>query len=98
VANGPLTFRFDFDGHVPNSPYPALMYKHARDLSGSKTPETEIENLFRAIGWWRDMWRNGVFPYVHYHPKIHEALGVARGSAVLRIRGETLTVKRAASA
>jgi uncharacterized protein YjlB len=91
-----LTFLFEFDGHVPNSPYPALVYKHARDLSASNTPETEIENRFRANGWGCDMWRNGVFPYVHYHPKIHEALGVARGSAVLRIggdRGETLTVE-----
>jgi uncharacterized protein YjlB len=94
--SGLLTFRFDFDGDVPNSPYPALVYKRARDLSASKDPETEIENLFRANGWGRDMWRNGVYPYVHYHPKIHETLGVARGSAILRIGGnggETLTVE-----
>jgi uncharacterized protein YjlB len=93
--SAPLTFKFDFDGEVPNSPYPALVYKSARALSASKDPEGDIEALFRENGWGRDMWRNGVYPYVHYHPKIHEALGVARGSAILRIGGnggETLTV------
>jgi uncharacterized protein YjlB len=95
AAASPLTFRFDFDGDVPNSPLPALVYKNARDLSASKNPEGEVESLFKQNGWGRDMWRDGVYPYVHYHPKIHEALGVARGSAILRIggdRGETLTV------
>ena len=96
MARDPLTFRFDFDGEVPNSPYPALVYKAARDLSGGKDPEDEVESLFKQNGWGRDMWRDGVYPYVHYHPKIHEALGVARGSAILRIggdRGETLPVE-----
>jgi uncharacterized protein YjlB len=94
--SAPLTFRFDFDDEVPNSPYPALVYKDACDLSGSKDPEGDIESLFKQNGWGRDMWRNGVYPYVHYHPKIHEALGVARGSAILRIGGdggETLTIQ-----
>src|SRR5689334_3652789 len=92
----PLAFHFDFDGDVPNSPLPALVYENARDLSGSKNPEGDVEALFRQNGWGRDMWRNGVYPYVHYHPKIHEALGVARGSAILRVggdRGETLNVQ-----
>lgn len=94
-AANPLTFRFTFDGQVPNNPLPALVYKSARDLSGSTDPESEVESLFKRNGWGRDMWRDGVYPYVHYHPKIHEALGVARGSAILRIggnAGETLTV------
>ncbi len=96
MTSTPLTYRFDYDGDVPTSPYPALVYRRARDLSASKDPEDEVENLFRAKGWGREMWRNGVFPYVHYHPKIHEALGIARGSATLRIggdRGQTLTVE-----
>ena len=94
--SAPLTFLFRFDGQVPNSPYPALVYKAARDLSASTDPEGDIERLFQKNGWGRDMWRDGVYPYVHYHPKIHEALGVARGSAILRIggdAGETLTVE-----
>jgi uncharacterized protein YjlB len=96
MPGNPLTFRFDFDGEVPNSPYPGLVYKAARDLSSSKDPEGDVESLFKQNGWGRDMWRDGVYPYVHYHPKIHEALGVARGSAILRIGGdggETLTLE-----
>ena len=94
--SAPLTFHFNFDGEVPNSPLPTLVYKAARDLSVSKDPEGEIEALFEQNGWGRDMWRDGVYPYVHYHPEIHEALGVARGSAILRVGGnggETLNVK-----
>jgi uncharacterized protein YjlB len=92
----PLAFRFDFDGDVPNSLLPALVYADALDLSASKDPEGDVEALFKQNGWGRDMWRDGVYPYVHYHPRIHEALGVARGSAILRIggdRGETLNVQ-----
>jgi uncharacterized protein YjlB len=34
------------------------------------------------------MWRNGIFPYVHYHSMMHEALGVARGRAKVRFGGD----------
>ena len=34
------------------------------------------------------MWRNGIYPYVHYHSMIHEALGVARGRAKVRFGGD----------
>lgn len=95
-ASGPLIFHFTFDGEVPNSPLPVIVYEAAYDLGGKAEPESEIESLFAKNGWGRDMWRNGVFPYVHYHPRIHETLGVARGSAILRVggdRGETLKVE-----
>ena len=45
-----------------------------------------IEKTFRDNGW-GDMWRNGIFPYVHYHSMIHEELGVARGRAKVRFGG-----------
>ena len=34
------------------------------------------------------MWRNGIYPYVHYHSMIHEAMGMARGRAKVRFGGE----------
>ena len=34
------------------------------------------------------MWRNGIYPYAHYHSMIHEAMGLARGRATVRFGGE----------
>ncbi len=34
------------------------------------------------------MWRNGIFPYAHYHSMIHEAMGIARGRAKVRFGGD----------
>src|SRR5690348_9003949 len=84
----PLTFLFKDDGFVPNNPaLLALVYKGAIDLSGASEPEAQIEKLFTANGWGRDMWRDGIFSYVHYHSMIHEALGVARGRARVQLGG-----------
>ncbi|HEU4660727.1 MAG TPA: hypothetical protein VFS63_08700 [Pseudolabrys sp.] len=86
--NKPLTFFFKDDGLVPNNPaLPALVYKSAIDVGSASAPEAEIERLFVANGWGRDMWRDGIFSYVHYHSMIHEALGVARGHARVQLGG-----------
>jgi hypothetical protein len=50
-------------------------------------PERLIEKTFAANGW-GDMWRNGIYPCVHYHSMIHEGLGVARGRAKVRFGGD----------
>src|SRR4051812_15170119 len=84
----PLTFMFADDGKVPNNRnFPALIYVGALDLSDARDPAAEIERLFKQNGWGRDMWRNGVFPFVHYHSMIHEALGIARGHARVQLGG-----------
>src|SRR6185437_645319 len=91
----PLTFLFKDDGKVPNNPaLPALVYKNAVDLSGD--PAAAIEKLFTENSWGRGLWRDGIFPFVHYHAMIHEALGIARGTARVQLgghRGETLELK-----
>jgi uncharacterized protein YjlB len=85
----PLIFMFQDDGWVPNNPLlPALVYRGAVDLKGNADPERLIEKTFAANGWGHNMWRNGIFAYVHYHSKIHEALGIARGRAKLRLGGD----------
>ena len=82
----PLTFSFGDDGLVPNNPLPFLVYKGAIDVDNGH-PEKTIEGLFGANGW-GDMWRNGIFDYLHYHATVHEALGIACGHARVRFGGD----------
>ena len=82
----PLAFVFGDDGLVPNNAMPLLVYKRALELD-NRAPEAAIEKLFAANGWGA-MWRNGVYDYRHYHATVHEALGVARGNAVVRFGGD----------
>lgn len=85
----PLTFLFHDDGAVPNNPaLPMLVYKAALDLSASRDPEAAIEKLFDAHDWGHGRWRNGVYPFAHYHSMIHEVLGIARGTAKVRFGGD----------
>jgi len=83
----PLTFVFQDDGLVPNNRLPFLVYKQAIAVDNAH-PEKTIEGLFGANGW-GDMWRNGVYDYLHYHSTVHEALGVARGHARVRFGGNS---------
>jgi uncharacterized protein YjlB len=82
----PLTFVFEDDGLVPNNPLPFLVHKQAIDVANDQ-PEKTIEDLFGANGW-GDMWRNGIYDYLHYHATVHEALGIARGNARVQFGGE----------
>lgn len=83
----PHGFVFADDGLVPNNPLPFLVYKEAINLTTGRHPEKTIEGLFGANGW-GDMWRNGVYDYLHYHATVHEALGVACGHARVQIGGK----------
>ena len=69
------------------SELPLVLYRGGIDLAGSPDPELLIEKTFAANGW-GDMWRNGIFPYVHDHSMIHEAMAIARGRAKVRFGGD----------
>lgn len=85
----PITYFFKDDGAVPNNPaLPMLVYKAAIDLAGSRDPEAAIEKMFDVHDWGHGRWRNGIFPYAHYHSMIHEVLGIARGTAKVRFGGD----------
>ena len=43
--------------------------------------------LFTANGW-PAAWRNGIYPFHHFHSTAHEALGVYAGTATARFGGE----------
>ena len=92
----PLTFQFSDDGAVPNNALPVIVYEGALAVSRSGDPAAAIEALFRSNGWGRDIWRNGVYPFVHYHSMTHEALGIARGHGRIQLggdRGQTFDFK-----
>src|SRR5581483_10287681 len=83
----PVTYKFTDDGYIPNNPsLPLVLYRGVVDLTGWATPEAAIEKTFGENGW-GGMWRNGIYPYAHYHSMIHEAMGVARGRATVRFGG-----------
>jgi mannose-6-phosphate isomerase-like protein (cupin superfamily) len=81
------TFRFRDDGFIPNNPwFPVTVYRRAVKLSRSLDPAAVWEALFESNGW-GDTWRDGIYDYLHYHSRIHEVLGIARGSAIVRLGG-----------
>jgi uncharacterized protein YjlB len=87
-ATDPITYNFTDDGRIPNNPgLPLVLYRGGIDLAGSPDPEAVIEKTFAANDW-GNMWRNGIYPYVHYHSMIHEVMGIARGRARVRFGGE----------
>ena len=81
-------FRFRDDGAIPNHPrWPMLVYWNAVQLPRTLDPAAIMEDLFENNGW-GGSWRNGIYDYLHYHSRIHEVLGVARGSAKVRLGGD----------
>lgn len=95
-ARKPQTYFFRDDGVIPNHPrWPLLIYKNALRLPEPLDPAAVFEELFGSHGW-GGSWRNGIYAYVHYHSRIHEVLGVARGSGRVRFGGDNgraLTLK-----
>jgi len=89
------TRHFKDDGATPNSPLPFVLYRGAVKVAGAPDAALVFEQLFAANGW-GDSWRNGIYDYLHYHSRIHEVLGIARGRARVRFggdRGRIVTVK-----
>jgi uncharacterized protein YjlB len=77
-------------GLIPNNPHlPFIHYRGAVRLAGGFDPAAVFERLFKLNGW-GGAWRNGmIYDYIHYHPRTHEVLGIARGRAHARFGGKT---------
>jgi uncharacterized protein YjlB len=86
---------FADDGNIPNNPIlPLLIYEGVLGLDGADVARACIERL--AANGWHGAWRNGIFPFPHYHSTAHEVLGICQGEAKLRLGGERglmMTVK-----
>lgn len=82
------TWRLDDDGAIPNNARaPLLVYRQAVTLP-EHDPATVFESLFTANGW-PAAWRNGIYPYHHFHSTAHEVLGVFAGTATALFGGES---------
>jgi uncharacterized protein YjlB len=80
------THLFTDDGTVPNNPtLPLVLYRGALGSEGDLAGR--CEDMFTANGW-PNPWRNGIYEHHHYHSTAHEVLGIARGSARVRLGGE----------
>jgi uncharacterized protein YjlB len=84
----PERHRFADDGKTPNNPrLPLLLYRDVLRRQPGTEPAAAYEVLFAAHGW-GDSWRNGIFPFTHFHTAAHEVLGIARGTAEVQFGGD----------
>jgi uncharacterized protein YjlB len=82
----PETALFKDDGVIPNNRLHLLLYRGVLPTGGNE-PATRVVQLFAANNW-TNSWRNGIYPFHHYHSTSHEVLGVYSGSAKVRLGGE----------
>ena len=74
-------------GAIPNHPrWPLLVYPGVVAIAG-RDPAAAFEALFDRNGW-PAAWRNGVYPFHHFHCDAHEALGVYSGEATVQLGGD----------
>lgn len=76
--------RLTDDGTFPNSRLPLLVRRGA--LSGMDAGAVEARF---AVHGWTGAWRNGVYPFHHFHSTSHEVLGCYAGRASVRLGGPT---------
>jgi uncharacterized protein YjlB len=65
---------------------PLIVYRGVLSAEGEVAAEL-YEQLFTRNGW-SGGWRDGIYPYHHFHANQHEVLGIARGRASVRFGGQ----------
>ena len=74
------------DGTFPNNgKLPLLVYKNVIAIP-DKNPAGAIEQIFHDNGW-GSSWRNGIYPFHHYHSTAHEVLGIYGGNVKVQLGG-----------
>ena len=87
-APGVIAHLLAASGAVPNHPsWPLLVYPAAVAIAGAD-PAATFEDLFDRNGW-PAAWRDGVYPFHHFHCDAHEALGVYGGEVTVQFGGDS---------
>lgn len=82
-----VTHRLAANGDIPNHPrWPLVIYPGAVPIEGAD-PAVAFEVLFERNGW-PAAWRNGVYPFHHFHSNAHEVLGIYSGEVTVQFGGE----------
>jgi uncharacterized protein YjlB len=84
--------RFSGDGAIPNSSLPVLVYRGV-----DAAQEAAVAERAFAANDWRGAWRNGIYPFHHFHSTAHEVLAIVAGRASVTLggpQGETVEVSR----
>lgn len=78
------TISLQNDGGIPNNDrFPLLLYRGA---FGTPVDPAGVESHLSANRWFNS-WRDGVFPYHHYHATVHEILVCYGGTATVQFGG-----------
>lgn len=81
MAAGIEQIVFQDDGRIPNSRLPLVIWRKA--LPGDPAA---MERAFAGNGW-TNSWRDGIYPFHHFHSVAHEVLGIAAGQAEVAFGG-----------
>jgi len=73
-----ISYYFTNDSIIPNNTLPVLLYKNVLQ---------DFEATFKKNGWTNN-WKDIILPYDHFHSNTHEVLGLAEGTAKLKIGGQ----------
>jgi uncharacterized protein YjlB len=83
----PEAFHFRDDGETPNNPrLPLVVFRGVVPPAGAGDPAAWFERTFASHGWGGG-WRNGIYPFLHFHTGTHEVLGIACGRATVEFGG-----------
>jgi uncharacterized protein YjlB len=78
---------------IPNNPALPVIIHH--DVAQIVDDPSACERLFGSNGW-GGSWRDGIFPFHHFHSNAHEVLGIISGEARVTLGGpggQTLSVR-----
>jgi len=67
-----------------NNDWELVLYKEV--FAPENTSPDKFEGLFHGNNW-GNSWRNGVYPYHHFHSSAHEVLGCYGGSGAVQFGG-----------